>query len=251
MRPPMESPAENKILEADRVIETVEQLRQRIEERFAGSGLGRVCQTLVGIAHQAKARVLWIQSPIILLRIAIGALVLLILAFFIILCFGVETPTRRFALPEYAQMIDAGINDLIFISIALFFAFTLEGRIKRRRALDAIHELRALAHVIDMHQLTKDPYRTLTLPLTGSQTASSPQMEMTAFNLVRYLDYCTEMLSLTGKLAVLYVQHFNDPVVLNAANEIETLANDLSRKIWQKMMILYSAERHPHVREDE
>ena len=62
----MESPQENKILEADRVIETVEQLRQRIDERFPGSGLSGVCQTLVGISHQAKARVKWIQSPIIL-----------------------------------------------------------------------------------------------------------------------------------------------------------------------------------------
>src|SRR5258708_24597219 len=29
-------------------------------------------------------------------------------------------------------------------------------RIKRARALKAMHELRSLAHIIDMHQLTKD-----------------------------------------------------------------------------------------------
>jgi hypothetical protein len=34
---------------------------------------------------------------------------------------------------------------------------TIETRVKRRRALRAIHELRSIAHVIDMHQLTKDP----------------------------------------------------------------------------------------------
>ena len=27
----------------------------------------------------------------------------------------------------------------------------------RKRALAAIHELRAMAHIVDMHQLTKDP----------------------------------------------------------------------------------------------
>ena len=39
------------------------------------------------------------------------------------------------------------------------FLVTLEVRLKRRRALAAIHELRAMAHIIDMHQLTKDPDR--------------------------------------------------------------------------------------------
>ena len=70
-----------------------------------------------------------------------------------------------------------------------------------------MHELRALAHVIDMHQLSKDP----SMPAgTGVATPSSPVRTMSHFELVRYLDYCSEMLSLTGKLAALYVQSFDD-----------------------------------------
>lgn len=61
---------------------------------------------------------------------------------------------------------------------------------------------------------------------------------MSDFELSRYLDYCSELLSLTGKVAALYVQDFQDPVVLAAVNEIEELTTGLSRKIWQKLMVL-------------
>ena len=46
------------------------------------------------------------------------------------------------------------------------------------------------------------------------------------------------MLSLTGKVAALYVQEFDDGVALQAVNEIEDLTSGLQQKIWQKMMIL-------------
>ncbi len=48
----------------------------------------------------------------------------------------------------------------------------------------------------------------------------------------------SELLSLTGKIAALYVQRFDDPVVITAVNEVETLCTGLSRKIWQKIMII-------------
>jgi hypothetical protein len=54
----------------------------------------------------------------------------------------------------------------------------------------------------------------------------------------RYLDYCSELLSLTSKLAALYVQYRNDPIVLEAVSEVEQLSGDLSNKIWQKITLL-------------
>ncbi|MEL7482692.1 MAG: hypothetical protein AAGJ29_14180, partial [Pseudomonadota bacterium] len=69
--------------------------------------------------------------------------------------------------------------------------------------------------------------------------------------LMRYLDYCTEMLSLTGKLAALYMQDIRDAVVIQAVNEIEDLTSGLSNKIWQKLQILHNvvdlneADRQP------
>ncbi len=136
---------------------------------------------------------------------------------------------------DFVQAVDAGINDLVFVGIAIFFLATLEARIKRRRALKALHELRSLAHIIDMHQLTKDPH---VITNTGQATKSSPKRTMTDFELSRYLDYCSEMLSLIGKVAALYVQRFDDPVALSAVDQIEDLTTGLSRKIWQKIMII-------------
>jgi len=49
---------------------------------------------------------------------------------------------------------------------------------------------------------------------------------------------CTELLSLSSKLAALHAQCVNDPVVLDAVNDIEVLASNLSNKIWQKIVIL-------------
>lgn len=46
------------------------------------------------------------------------------------------------------------------------------------------------------------------------------------------------MLSLTGKIAALYVQSFDDPVAISSANEVEILTTGLSRKIWQKITII-------------
>ena len=61
---------------------------------------------------------------------------------------------------------------------------------------------------------------------------------MTPFELARYLDYCSEMLSLMGKLAALYVQRFPDTQAVAAVDAIEDLTTGLSRKVWQKIMIL-------------
>ncbi len=110
-------------------------------------------------------------------------------------------------------------------------------RYKRSLALRSLHALRSLAHVVDMHQLTNDP----AIILAGTNfkpTESSPQRTMTPYQLTRYLEYCSEMLSLTSKLAALHVQFLDDPVVLDAVNDIESLTQGLSNKIWQKIMIL-------------
>ena len=66
----------------------------------------------------------------------------------------------------------------------------------------------------------------------------SPKREMTAFELNRYLDYCSELLSLLGKIAALYGKQLDDPVALAAVDNIEALTTGLSRKVWQKVMLI-------------
>jgi hypothetical protein len=226
-------------LNPDHIIQTIAQIHDRIQERFPGSGLSKVAAELRQIADEAVARTDWISKPLLPLRIGIGALVALLVAVVSLALATLNITKMWESLTDFVQAVDAGINDIVFIGIAIFFLVTLEARIKRKRALKAIHELRALAHIIDMHQLTKDPEVTLR---GGPATQSSPKRTMTTFEMSRYLDYCSEMLSLIGKVAALYVQCFDDPVALSAVDEIEDLTTSLSGKIWQKIMLITQAK---------
>lgn len=231
-------------LDADNLVERVETLQKRIAERFPRRNLNKVCAELVLVARETKERAAWISRPRWLLRLSVGLVVLLLLAA------GVYAIPRvvllqnpQFGLGEFLQVLEAGTNNILLIGAALVFLVTAERRMKQRRTLAALHELRSLAHVIDMHQLTKDPERVIG---RGPRTASSPKESMTSFELTRYLNYCSEMLSLIGKIAALYVQDFDDEVAVAAVNEMEELTTSLSRKIWQKIMILHDLEPdHP------
>ncbi len=91
---------------------------------------------------------------------------------------------------------------------------------------------------VDAHQLTKDPG---TLGRERESTAHSPKRTLSAYQLSRYLDYCSELLALTGKVGFLYVQSFDDPEANAAAGDLEQLTTGLARKVWQKVMLLHSA----------
>jgi hypothetical protein len=221
------------------IVEKIAQLEKRVYERFPERNLPRVCHTLHETALDTQNRLAFITRPNWWLRIGIGALVLLVLVGTVAIAAKLAVVDERLTLTELLAAIEAGLNDLLLISAAIIFLVTLETRIKRRRTLDALHELRTLAHVIDMHQLTKDPTRLL---LARADTPSSPRESLSPFQLQRYLDYCSEMLSLIGKVAALYVQDLSDPVVVSAVNDIEGLTTSLSRKIWQKIMIIHNFE---------
>jgi hypothetical protein len=51
------------------------------------------------------------------------------------------------------------------------------------------------------------------------------------------------MLSFTGKLAALYAQYFPDATVTAAVNDIEQLTTNLSRKIWQKIVLVQGGQQ--------
>ncbi len=86
-------------------------------------------------------------------------------------------------------------------------------------------------------QLTKDPDGIIK---GAVRTQNSPKREMTAYELGRYLDYCTEMHAMISKMGYLYIADFQDPVATKSANDLEMLTTGLSRKVWQKIMILKS-----------
>ena len=224
-------------LDARPVRATIQVLGRRIAERFPASGLLGVAEELLRTADENEALIARLRRPIWWLRCAsvLGALALLALVAWAGLQIAQLAGSGHGSLSDILQGIDAAVNELIFMSIVLFFLVSLEARFKRRRALRMLHRLRSLAHVVDMHQLTKDPG-----PALGQvqPTPSSPERTLSRPQLIRYLDYCSELLSLISKLAALQAQYLQDAVVLEAVTEIESLGAGLSGKIWQKIGIL-------------
>ena len=222
-------------LDGARIVATARLLEQRIGERFPSAGLRGVAAELVTTAEAALTRAPVLRRPLIALRAGVAVLGILLLAGVVTVVTSLRVDTRISTVTELVQTLESAVNDVVFVGIAIWFLSTLESRLKRRRALAALHELRSLAHVVDMHQLTKDPEQA-GHPIPD--TASSPKRPLSRPELARYLDYCSELLSLTGKVAALYAQHLQDPVVLGAVNEIETLTAGISRKVWQKIAII-------------
>jgi len=229
-----------KVLNSQKIISTISTLHSRIVERFPDSGLSDVCKTLEEIAVNAAERANWIGKPILWLRVLVymGCAIFATIGLFV--AYYVMRPVLiKQQWTDLFKNVESEINLMILIGGATIFIWSLEKRYKRWRALQAIHELRSVAHVIDMHQLTKDPER---ITSQAANTSSSPEFKMTSYELRRYLDYCSEMLSLVGKVAALYVQKFDDPVALSAASEVESTSTGLSRKIWQKLLILHTID---------
>jgi len=219
-------------LDPQKTISTLKTLANRINERFPGASLNGVCKEVSAIAEETCGRIAWVSKPYKAIRFAVLLVIVAAGCLGWFLIHRVRIRTDGFSIEE----LEAATNAVVLTGAALFFLFSLESRLKRARILKGIDELRAVSHVIDMHQLTKDPSQLLSCG--SNRTKSSPQRTLTPFQLTRYLDYCSELLSLIGKLAALYAQSTSDSVVLQAVNDIETLTNGISRKIWQKIMIL-------------
>jgi hypothetical protein len=197
-----------------------------------------VSQQLLAFGRNAKQDAEWVAKPILPLRIATAIFVVLLIVAVVWTLRNLimqEELKELMRLGNFIPLLEAGINDIILIGAGIFFLISAETRIKRRRVISSLHRLRVFAHIIDMHQLHKDPERVLQ---RGDIAPSTPKIDMTPFELSRYLDYCSELLSLTGIIAALYAQNFEDHVLVDAVSDIEQLTNGISRKIWQKLMIL-------------
>ena len=125
-------------LRADRVLATLDQLQTRINARFPEAGLSRVCADVIETAKfcardardLARPRPLWRLGALTIVGLGIAAQVL---AFrFLNIQFSTLTA------PELLQGLEAAVNLLILFGGATWFLLTLEERMKRQRALDAL-----------------------------------------------------------------------------------------------------------------
>ncbi len=226
-------------LDALRVMATTERLQRRVTARFPGRGLTQVADELVKVVGQAsdsvpnarqRLRRIRVGSRVISVLVVVITIVALVLTLRDAVINGLE---HSF---EWLPLIESTVNDIVFAALAVFFLYALPNRMERSYLLGQLHKLRSLAHIVDMHQLTKDPERLrpafTTTPETIDIHLSTPgAME-------NYLDYCSEMLSLIGKIAALYAEESQDPVILDTVSTIETITTGMSQKIWQKISLL-------------
>lgn len=221
-------------LDAEKVHATIVRLQRRIKARFPERNLSRVAGEVAEVAwHVAEHQPpVWIGVLKWTCRTVIAVLALLVpglILYAIAQGLGDRTHTDWIGIGESA------INDLVFAGIAILFLWGLPDRIERARRFRILHRLRSLAHVVDMHQLTKDPDR---FQRGFTETTESIDAHLDAAQLSKYLDYCSELLSLIAKTAALLADDTVDAQVLSSVQAIEDITSDLSRKIWQKIALL-------------
>ena len=226
-------------LDSAYVEQTVGRLEARIRARFPDRRLGdaaRALRTAVPQIHDdfeasktRRRRVRWATRSVSVV-VVLAAVATIVLALRDPVTRGTDSSV------EWLAILETTVNDLVFAGIAVFFLWAVPERFERRTLLDLLHRLRSLAHVVDMHQLDKDPEQTR---LDYHPTAESPTRRiMDAEELHHYLDYCSELVSLIAKTAALCAERTSDPVVLGTVSEIETLTAQMSQKIWQKISLL-------------
>lgn len=231
-------------LRADPVLATARRLQERISARFPDRGIYRVASELVDLIEEVKAspvtshsrlRMVRFWSRVVMLAVVAATALLIVLA---IKDSVMDGPDRSI---DWLPLIESGINDLVFAAIAVWFLWSVPERLQRQEALRLLFRIRSLAHIVDMHHLTKDPERLRsTFRPTGKSAAP---LNLDADELEHYLDYCSEMLSLVAKTAALCAEESQDAVVLDTVSTVETLTVGMSREIWQKISILNEARR--------
>jgi hypothetical protein len=222
-------------LEAAAVRETVEELHERIGARFPNRGLRGVAGDLLMLIDQVQESATEAQGRVRFIRLLSRVAMLLILAATlaaVVLATADAVQLDDLDSFQLLPLIETVINDVVYAGIAVFFLYSFPERLRRGQLLSLLFQLRSTAHIIDMHQLSKDPEQ-----LRSSYIPSrvSKPLELNRDEMERYLDYCSELLALVGKAAALCAEESRDDVVLDTVSRIETLTVGLSRKIWQKI----------------
>jgi len=221
-----------KNLNIDKVTAAINLLHLRIQERFPTANLLNVCNELKELSNKAKSNIQHLNKPYIYFRILFSFLIIITTGGIAYTIWHISSQDLPSNFQSFISTSEALLNELVMIGAAFYFIGKFENSLKQKKILHSLQELRTIIHVIDMHQLTKDPTHVL-----QNNTDHSPERVLTKNELNRYLDYCSEMLSLTSKVAATYSFNSNDQIVLDTIHNIEVLSGSLSNKIWQKISI--------------
>ena len=122
---------------------TIAQLSNRVKERFPDGNLIQACDELLRLSSDTKLRAEWIGSPIISLRIVATILISLIAVALVSAFSQLNLSSGRLDVVVFVYFLNAGMNNIVISAAVVFFLITIEARVKRRRSLLAIHELRS------------------------------------------------------------------------------------------------------------
>ena len=225
-------------LDPPAVTATVSRLEARIAARFPERRLRLVAHRLVDLADEVAQSTSDARWRVRAVRAGSRVTAGLVVAGTVLVVVVAYRDASRGALQhavDWVPLIESTVNDVVFAAIAVFFLLALPQRIVRGRLLGLLHRLRSLAHIVDMHQLTKDPER---LRPDFVTTPESVETDLDRAGMEHYLEYCSELLSLIGKVAALCAEESQDSVVLGTVSDLETLTTGMSRKIWQKISLL-------------
>ena len=231
----MENPGK---LNPDEISRTLAELRKRMLEAVGRRGIVDICDEIDRLAKVSKvrcmrlARVDWGRRCLPWLH----ALVILVIAAVAILDPEFRTRFTNLAFSHGGQdhswlIFPASLTLQIPAAWIFGSLVNLERSAKRKRALRYLHEIRSVIHIVDMHQLSKSPHQSLTVP-EGAYMPLSPE------KLLPYLRFCIDLLSLTSKVAALYAESSEDPLVIECVSDLGELTSNLSGEIWQRIGII-------------
>lgn len=146
-------------LAATEIQATIDRLYKRINDRFPDAGLGRVCVRLHAVALDVNKTVRWIARPNYWIRAGVAGIIVLATGLLMLSIFQVKIETEGIGLADFIQMTEATISGVVLIGAGIITLITYENRRKRQRVVEAVNGLRSIAHVVDAHQLIKDPDR--------------------------------------------------------------------------------------------
>lgn len=212
-------------LDPAKIIETADHLARRVSEKLPDSNLAGLAAELAQVARQTEERAREARQPILAIRIASVLAVCGTVFGLWYLARHIHARWEFGTVTEVFEATDAGFNLLVILAGALWSFLTLEARIRRRKALKSIEELRDFIHVIDITQLyyTPDLYN------------PNPVNSLSSLNIdYTYLLFCTEMLTLISNLAPLYTRGAAGDSILRAVSDVEMLANAISAKLLSK-----------------
>lgn len=107
-------------LDERQILETIARLRNRVEERFPGSGLGRITGELHALASEATELLAYLRAPNWPLRAGVALAIVAMIALLVAAALTLRVEARVDGLPEVFQLIESAINDVIFLGIAIY-----------------------------------------------------------------------------------------------------------------------------------